>query len=219
MAGRGKFIEIHIAVARCFELHLGPAELIVLHLQLDLMDLQLMHQLLHVLDRHGRDVALGRPEPRFRLPKEFYWYHGFTFLLGSAIAGTRFANLPCAPRSAARCLHGRRTGYAHPVLAACRGSRAPRSRPRRRPGCSARSKRGPRTEPIEDWSTSGERRWRRRAESLEIGESTRTRGLAPLTTSAQQCPCAATNQRCGFRRSRLPRFSQPVVHFSSLNGG
>jgi hypothetical protein len=35
------------------------------------MDLQLMHQPLHVLDRHGRDVALGHPDPRFRLPKDF----------------------------------------------------------------------------------------------------------------------------------------------------
>ena len=70
MAGRGKIVEIHIAVTGRFELHLGPAQLIVLHLQLDLMDLQLVHELLHILDRHGRDVALGRPQQLFRLPAE-----------------------------------------------------------------------------------------------------------------------------------------------------
>src|SRR5512141_387788 len=29
-----------------------------------------MHQLLHILARHGRDVTLGSPEQRFRLPAE-----------------------------------------------------------------------------------------------------------------------------------------------------
>jgi hypothetical protein len=59
MAGRGKVVEIHIAVADRFKLPLSPAELVVLHFQLDLIDLEFMHQLVHVLGGHGRDVALG----------------------------------------------------------------------------------------------------------------------------------------------------------------
>ena len=42
MAGRGKIVEIHIAVARRFKLHLDPTELLVLHLQFDLIHLQLV---------------------------------------------------------------------------------------------------------------------------------------------------------------------------------
>ena len=67
MAGRGKIVEIHIAVAGYLEFHLGPTQLVVLHLQLDLMNLQLVHQLLHVLDRHSRDVTACGAQPRFRL--------------------------------------------------------------------------------------------------------------------------------------------------------
>jgi hypothetical protein len=63
-------IAIHKAVTRLFELHLDPAQLLVLHLQLDLMQLQLMHQPLHIVDRHGRDVAARGAQPRFRLPAE-----------------------------------------------------------------------------------------------------------------------------------------------------
>ena len=56
MADRGKIIEVHIAVARRFELQLGPAELVVLHLQLDLVDLQLMHHALNFLRGHAVDL-------------------------------------------------------------------------------------------------------------------------------------------------------------------
>jgi hypothetical protein len=34
------------------------------------MHRQLMHQPLHIVDRHGRDVAARGAQPRFRLPAE-----------------------------------------------------------------------------------------------------------------------------------------------------
>jgi hypothetical protein len=70
MAGRGNRKDPH-SVARHFELYLGPTEFVILHFQLDLMNLQLVHQLLHVLARHARNVMARSTQPLFRLPAEW----------------------------------------------------------------------------------------------------------------------------------------------------
>ncbi len=90
MADRGKFVEFHILVTkavthRC-NLRLGTAELVVLHFQLDLVNLQLVYEMLHVLARHRRNVALGRQKPRFRLPAELRHLRRFARFLGHHIA-------------------------------------------------------------------------------------------------------------------------------------
>ena len=82
VAGRGKIVEIHITIARRFECQLSPAQLLVLHLQLDLMDLQLLHELLHVLDRHGGHVAISRPEEFLRLSAKRRGLRGSVWFLG-----------------------------------------------------------------------------------------------------------------------------------------
>ena len=85
MGCRGKIIEIQIAVTRGFELQLCPTEFVVLHLQLDLMDLQFVHELLHVHDRHGRHVAFGRLEQCIRLRAKCRTLLGFARFLGHHI--------------------------------------------------------------------------------------------------------------------------------------
>src|SRR5262245_13899148 len=62
MAGRGKIVEVEITVARRFKLDLGPAQLVVLHVELDLVNLYFVHERLHIIDRHGRDVTPCRLE-------------------------------------------------------------------------------------------------------------------------------------------------------------
>jgi hypothetical protein len=67
MAGRGKIIELHVAITGSFEFQLSTAELLVLHVQLDLADLQFMREVLYPRDWHGRDILFGHPQQLLRL--------------------------------------------------------------------------------------------------------------------------------------------------------
>ena len=61
------------------------------------MDLQLTHELLHILDRHGRSNARGHAQPRFRLPAKPRDLRGCLRFLShhitTLINGTRFTVL------------------------------------------------------------------------------------------------------------------------------
>ena len=50
---RGEVIQVEIALARCIQIKLGAAQLFVLHLQFNLVHLQLMHRLPHGLGRQA----------------------------------------------------------------------------------------------------------------------------------------------------------------------
>ena len=55
VADRGQVIEVEVAFPRGFQFRLRPAQFLILHLQLDLVNPQFMEHLLHLL---GRQVVL-----------------------------------------------------------------------------------------------------------------------------------------------------------------
>jgi hypothetical protein len=70
------------------------------------MDLQLVHKLLDVFDRHGRDILLGHPQSRFRLLAELreflqsvgFFSHHITLLnTGSTRFQTRLKGFESQP--------------------------------------------------------------------------------------------------------------------------
>ena len=62
----GELVEVEIAVAGAGQLELRSPQLLVLHVQLDLVDLQFVDQLLHVLDPHGGHVGARRLDQPLR---------------------------------------------------------------------------------------------------------------------------------------------------------
>ena len=64
IANRRKIIQRTIPVSRRFELLLRPAQLLILHLQFDLIDLQLVHQPLDILHGHVANFLTGTPQKR-----------------------------------------------------------------------------------------------------------------------------------------------------------
>ena len=69
VADRGELVEVHVAVARFLQGELGAPQLLVLHLQLDLVHLELVQELLGGLRRRTRVRGAGklrlclRPQP------------------------------------------------------------------------------------------------------------------------------------------------------------
>jgi len=60
IANRGEVVEFNISFAGLFELKLSGAQLLVLHLQLNLVDVQLVQSGLELVRGHASDQSLGR---------------------------------------------------------------------------------------------------------------------------------------------------------------
>src|SRR5205814_436205 len=89
VAYRGEVVKVGVAVAGGFDLPLRPAQLVVLHLQFDLSDLQLMNQLGGVSGRGLRKIILFFQKCCLGLPaqpgKGFGWGFGLFHKAGSRV--------------------------------------------------------------------------------------------------------------------------------------
>ena len=70
IAGRGEIIQVGIPAPRSFELLLGPAQLFVLHFELDLVGSELVGETLHVQAGNTLQPFRLVPQPLLRLPAE-----------------------------------------------------------------------------------------------------------------------------------------------------